>query len=102
MIRTSIVLPPVLHQQLAVLARQSDKTLSEFVREQLGRIVAQKKKSQLDEMYDAIWQMKGLVKDDVTDASQTIDEVLYGENGAWRSEPSDIGLWDAPHLRKAK
>jgi hypothetical protein len=49
-------------------------------------------------MYEVIWKMKGIGDPNITDASTTIDEVLYGENGAWRSEPSEIGLWDAPHL----
>jgi hypothetical protein len=96
MIRTSIVLPPALHQQLSALARQEGKKLSEFVREQLGRFVVEQRESQLDQMYAGIRQMKGLAKDDVTDASQTIDEVLYGENGSWRGEPSHIGLWELP------
>ena len=66
------------------------------------RTLAQKKLAQLDEMYEAIWKMKGIGDPNITDASTTIDEVLYGENGAWRSQPSEIGLWDAPHLRLNK
>lgn len=93
MIRTSIVLPPVLHQQLSVLARQEGKKLSEYLREQLGQIVTQEKKSHLDEMYNAISSMVGIGDPSITDASTTIDEVLYGEKGAWRGEPSDQGLW---------
>jgi hypothetical protein len=101
MIRTSIVLPAVLHQQLLALAKQADKTLSEFVREQLGEVVTRKQQTQLDEMYAAIWKMKGQVKDPITDASQTIDEVLYGENGAWRGSvpPERRGV---PHLKKSR
>jgi predicted DNA-binding protein len=102
MIRTSLVLPPALHQQLSILAKQADKTMSEFVREQLGQVVAQEQKSQLEETYEAIWKMNGFINDPVTDASQTVDEVLYGEHGAWRGEPTKRGLWKAPHLRKAR
>ena len=37
-----------------------------------------------DETYAAMEKAKGVCKDDVSDASTTIDETLYGENGAWK------------------
>lgn len=92
-------MPSVLHQQLSLLARQADKKLSEFLRQRLGQIVAQEKKSQLEEMYEAIDKMVAIGDPTITDASTTIDEVLYGEHGAWRGEPSDQGLWTLPDLK---
>jgi hypothetical protein len=102
MFRTSIVLPPVLHQQLSMLAHQEGKKLSEFLREQLRRIADQEQNSQLDDMYKAIGKMKGLIKDKVTDASTTIDEVLYGEQGVWRGTPTQHGLWQMPKRKRRK
>lgn len=64
--------------------------------------LAQKRKAQLDELYEAIWKMKGIGDPHITDASATIDAVLYGENGVWYSEPGEIGVWDAPHLHHDK
>lgn len=100
MIRTSIVIPPVLHHQLSMLARQEGKKLSEFLREKLGGIADQEQKSQLDQMYEAIDKMVGAGDSNITDASTTIDEVLYGENGAWRGKPTDQGLWQLPSTKR--
>ena len=40
--------------------------------------------SELDALYAATRRVKGICKTPVSDASETIDELLYGENGAWR------------------
>jgi hypothetical protein len=41
-------------------------------------------------MYEVLNQLEGIGPKGVTDASTTIDEVLYGEKGVWRgSEPED-------------
>lgn len=40
--------------------------------------------AQLDALYAATRQVKGICKTPVSNASETIDELLYGENGAWR------------------
>lgn len=40
--------------------------------------------AELDALYAATRQVKGICKTPVSDASETIDELLYGENGAWR------------------
>jgi hypothetical protein len=41
-------------------------------------------KAQLDVLYAVMRSIEGICKDPIKDASSTIDEVLYGENGAWR------------------
>ncbi len=41
-------------------------------------------KTNLNELYAAMRDMRGICKDNVSDASITIDEVLYGESGVWR------------------
>ncbi len=39
---------------------------------------------QLKKMYTVLDEMNGIGGKGIVDASTTIDEVLYGENGAWR------------------
>jgi hypothetical protein len=58
---------------------QNKPKVSEFVRN-----------VNLRRMYAGLFSLQGMCKDPITDASTTIDEVLYGEHGAWRgSHPSD-------------
>ena len=40
--------------------------------------------NQISRMYKGLRELKGIGDKSVTDASETIDEVLYGENGAWK------------------
>lgn len=48
-------------------------------------------KAELDALYAAMRSVKGICKSNVKDASTTIDEVLYGENGAWRGSDKYLG-----------
>lgn len=83
-IRTSFVLPAALHQRLLMISRWENKNLSEVVREILDRELARLEQDKLDQMYRALKALDGIGDPSITDASTTIDEVLYGENGAWR------------------
>lgn len=38
----------------------------------------------ISKIYEGLRELKGIGEKSVTDASETIDEVLYGENGAWK------------------
>jgi len=38
----------------------------------------------ISRMYEGLRELEGIGDKSVTDASETIDEVLYGENGAWK------------------
>ena len=40
--------------------------------------------AELEALSAATRRVKGICKTPVSDASETIDELLYGENGAWR------------------
>ncbi len=39
---------------------------------------------ELDYIYKELWELRGIGGKGGKDASATIDEVLYGEHGAWR------------------
>jgi hypothetical protein len=45
--------------------------------------------ARLDATYAGLKKLFGMVKSDVRDASTTIDDVLYGENGAGRGMPDE-------------
>lgn len=53
------------------------------------RRVSKLEAKRLDRMYEELKKLEGIVKDPITDASSTIDEVLYGENGAWKGSNDD-------------
>ncbi len=88
-IRASFVLPAALHQRLLIASKQENKNLSEVVREILDRELAKREQSRLDQVYQGIREMSGIGDPGITDASTTIDEVLYGENGAWRGSSDE-------------
>jgi hypothetical protein len=90
MIRTSLLLPNTLHKRLLTVAKQEDTTLSSLARDLLDKALAKREQTQLKHMYEVLNQLEGIGPKGVTDASTTIDEVLYGEKGVWRgSEPED-------------
>lgn len=84
MIRRTLLLPDQLDQRLLIAAKMSQKSVSTFVRDLLDRALAQQEKAQIKRMYEVLNEMNGLGGKGITDASITIDEVLYGEKGAWR------------------
>lgn len=83
-IRTTIYLSQSLHQRLRIVSQRKEKSVSDLVREAVDKAITEAEEAQLDSIYEAMAKMKGICKDPITDASTTIDEVLYGEKGAWR------------------
>ena len=82
--RTTIYLPHSLHQRLRMVSKRKKKSVSDLVRDAVDKALAEEEEAQLDRIYAAMEKMKGIVKDPVTNASATIDDVLYSEKGAWR------------------
>ena len=90
MTRASIYIPDTLHQRLVMASKRKKINISVLARTLLDQALMEEERQQLRTMYDGLKRLKGVVKDPVTDASTTIDEVLYGENGAWRGTlPTD-------------
>ena len=101
MIRTTVFLPEALHQQIVIVSKQRGQSLSQLVRRWLSQAAAKETKSQLDTLYSAMEEVKGVCRDKVSDASTSIDEILYGEKGAWRGDPGNNPLWAMPELEKS-
>lgn len=81
MTRTSLFLPSSLHQRLLETARQRGQSVSEVVRGFLEPMLHHEENKRLDEVYNAFRNVQGLCKDPITDASTSIDQVLYGGQG---------------------
>ena len=84
MLRTSLYLPHSLHYRLQVVSETKKTSISNLIRTAVKKLLEKEERTKLDELYAAMEEAKGFCKDNVTDTSKTIDEILYGENGAWR------------------
>ena len=82
--RTTIYLPQSLHHRLRIVSKRKKKSISDLVRGAVDKALIEEEDAQRDRIYTAMEEMKGICKDPITDASSTINEVLYGEKGAWR------------------
>ena len=88
--RASFYIPEALHQRLIMASQRKKTNISDLARDLLDQGLKSVEDQQLDEMYRGLEQLEGFIKDPITDASTTIDEVLYGEHGSWRgSLPTD-------------
>jgi hypothetical protein len=84
MLRTTVNLPFALHQRLIIASKQEKLSLSQIIGDLLDKALAAQDKIRLQRMYGELRKLDGASKIKVTDASTTINEVLYGEYGAWR------------------
>jgi hypothetical protein len=55
----------------------------------MSKPTEESEKERIKAMYDGLFELFGIIKDDIPDASTTIDDVLYGENGTWRGTQDD-------------
>ncbi|MCI0563774.1 MAG: hypothetical protein MN733_35315 [Nitrososphaera sp.] len=84
MMRTTIYLPETLHHRLHIASKRKKRSVSKLASDLLDKALAAEEEKNLDNIYRAMEEVEGICKDKITDASTTIDEVLYGEQGAWR------------------
>jgi hypothetical protein len=77
MIRTTINLPVQLHHQLRFVAKGQNTTVSHLMR-------SLQKQARMKVVYESLEKLKGIGKDTATDVSVTLNERLYGPEGAWK------------------
>jgi len=82
--RTSFVLPVPLLHRLHQTAQATNTSLSNLVRTLLEKGIAAQEQSTLTRTYASLQRVKGISTANVQDVSLTINETLYGENGAWK------------------
>ena len=86
MIRSSLTLSPAMHQRLLLGARQKKLTMTDYIRKLIAQSLAVEEDDRTTLMYQDLADIKKLGFKAGPNASTTIDETLYGENGAWRGQ----------------
>ncbi len=89
MTRISITLPTTLNQTLQHEARQRETSVSDLIRTMLSKYFATAKVLQQDRSFSALQQMARGAVSGGERLSESVDEVLYGEHGAWRGQPDE-------------
>ena len=91
MFRTSVYFPKPLHYRLQIAAREAKVSVSNFLAELADRELERREKAQLDLMYFELKKLSGIGPKGITNASTTIDELLYGDgpHAAWRGNGTD-------------
>ena len=83
-IRTTILMPPSLLKRLKLFAHDQRRPVSEIVAIAVRQVIETNDQSRLERMYKGLFALAGAGTKGVTDASSTIDETLYGADGAWK------------------
>ena len=78
-VRTTLNFSPSFHVRLKRMAEKEGKPMSQLVEEKLAPILEEQEQTRLKRMYSGLFSLEGICKDPITDASITIDEVLYGQ-----------------------
>ena len=86
MIRTSVVLPPALHKELEITSHQEGRTVTDLIRQAVEQAMTARRQTQVKAMYRTLRTLEGTGSPDITDASTTINDVLYGEEGTWKGK----------------
>ena len=84
MLRRSVSFTPTLNYRIEFASKTRGQTVSAYIAEIMDRELATQEQSKLKQVYSGLQQLKGIGSKGDTDASRTIDETLYGEQGAWR------------------
>lgn len=86
MLRTTLLLPEKLHQRITLRAKAENKKVAEVLRALLEKALETKEQAHLRHTYKALKKVQGICKENVTDASTTINQTLYGKDGAWKGQ----------------
>jgi hypothetical protein len=82
--RATFTIQPGLLERLRLFAKEQNRPISAVVEEGIQKIIGEHEARRLDRMYEGLKKLEGAGDPSITDASTTIDEVLYGEHGAWK------------------
>lgn len=82
--RATFTIQPSLLERLRLFAKEHNRSISAVVEEAIQKVISEHEVRRLDRMYEGLKKLDGMGDPSITDASTTIDEVLYGEDGAWK------------------
>lgn len=86
MLKTTLTFSPSFLHKIKSLAQERKWSMSRVIENDLSLLLKEQEQQKITKMYDALNKLKGIGKAGITDASQTIDETLYGDNGVWRGQ----------------
>ncbi len=78
-VKTTLTFSPAFHLKLKMAAERTKKPLAKVVEEKLTPVLEQEERAFVRKMYKGLFELAGMVKDNILDASITVDDVLYGE-----------------------
>lgn len=84
--KTTLLFSPGFLRNLKRLAREQRKSMSRLVEDELNPVFQNREKRKLSKMYSAIRKWQGSGSPGITNASQTIDETLYGASSGWKGK----------------
>jgi predicted transcriptional regulator len=86
--RTTINMKPDILARLRLFARSQKRTLSDVIEEGVNEVLSKNQGNQLDTMYTGLEMLRKEAgkrrRSDSRHAGKSVDEILYGEDGAWR------------------
>ncbi len=88
---TTVSIPEPLQQRLQIASKRRQVSASRLAQQIIDEALIREESEQLERMYRAWDHVKGIGKKGITDLSQNVDDILYGEQGAWRGrEPMTL------------
>jgi len=84
MIRTTITMPTSLHQRLAWASKTENKSITKLAQELLDTGLANKEKNKIVARHTVLAELIGISKEGDQHLSESIDQILYGKDGAWQ------------------
>lgn len=84
MLRTTLYLSEMTHLRLKQASKKQNTSISKLTETILDKTLARHEAADLEHIYQAFESLEGIGRTDITDASTTINEVLYGAKGAWQ------------------
>lgn len=84
MIRTTITMPISLHQRLLWASKIENKSITKLAQELLSLGLADREKKKTAVRHTLLASLIGISKGNDQHLSESIDEILYGKNGAWQ------------------
>ncbi|MBL8164020.1 MAG: hypothetical protein JNJ61_18675 [Anaerolineae bacterium] len=78
-VKTTILLSPVFHAKLKSAAQHSGKPMGQLIEEQLAPVVERLATQRHQAIYGDLLSLSGVITTDWSDASQSIDAVVYGK-----------------------
>ena len=82
--RATIVIRSALYKRLKLFSQEQGKPMSEIVEIGVRQVIDADDENRLNYLYKGLFALAGTGKKGITDASSTINEMLYGEDGAWK------------------